>query len=94
MVTSQNVLENNTILTLADGSHSARVQDFFPERYAEAYRNEWREFAKYLIEGGPSPVSIEDGRHAIVAGLAAGLSLREGRPVRLSEISIPASQVR
>ena len=94
MVTSQNVLENNAILALADGSHSARVQDFFPERYAEAYRNEWLEFAKYLIDGGPSPVSIEDGRHPIVAGLAAGLSLREGRPVRLSEISIPASQVR
>ena len=94
MVTSQNVLENNTILTLVDGSHSARVQDFFPSRYAEAYRIEWRDFAKYLIEGGPSPVSIEDGRHPIVAGLAAALSLREGRPVRLSEISIPTGQVR
>lgn len=94
MVTSQNVLENNAILTLADGSHSARVQDFFPSRYAEAYRIEWQDFAKYLIEGGPSPVSLEDGRHPIVAGLAAGLSLREGRPVKLSEISIPTSQIR
>ena len=94
MITSQNVLENNTILALADGGHSARVQDFFPTRDAEAYRHEWREFARYLIDGGPSPINIEDGRHPIVAGLAAGLSLREGRPVRLSEISNPASQVR
>lgn len=94
MVTSQNVLEHNAILALADGSHTARVQDFFPSRYADAYRNEWREFAKYLIEGGPSPVSIEEGRHPVLAGIAAGVSLRENRPVRLDEVSTPGSQVR
>lgn len=94
MVTSQNVLEHNAILALADGSHTARVQDFFPARYAEAYRNEWREFAKYLLEGGPSPVGIEEGRHPLLAGIAADVSLREGRPVRLSEISTEVRQVR
>ena len=86
MVTSQNILEHNVILALADGSHTARVQDSFSARYAEAYRNEWREFAKYLLEGGPSPVGIEEGRHSLLVGIAAGVSLREGRPVRLSEI--------
>lgn len=86
MVVSQNVREHNAILSDASGSHEARVQDFFPSRYAKAYRNEWHDFANYVLKGGSSPVSIEDGRHPVEAGIAAGISLREHRPVRLTEI--------
>ena len=87
MVSSENVRENNATIYFAAGSRQARVQDFFPARYAEAYRNEWQEFARFLLEGGPSPVTIEEGRHPVVAAIAAGISLRERRPVRLAEIS-------
>ncbi len=59
---------------------------FFLERYLESYRREWRAFHTYLTEGGPSPCGIEDARATTAVALAAGLSLREGRPVRVAEV--------
>ena len=45
-----------------------------------------RPSTRYLTEGGPSPVGTADARACTTVALAAGLSLREGRPVRLKEI--------
>lgn len=59
---------------------------FFLERYLESYRQEWTAFHSYLTEGGPSPSGIEDARATTAVALAAGLSLREGRPVRVKEL--------
>ena len=59
---------------------------FFLDRYLESYRQEWAAFHTYLTQGGPSPVGTADARACTVVALAAGLSLREGRPVRISEI--------
>lgn len=65
----------------ADGVRTASLPYFFLERYAQAYVNEWQEFATYLTAGGPSPVSARDGRSPVVIGEAAWTSVREGRPV-------------
>ena len=59
---------------------------FFLDRYLESYRREWAAFHAYLVDGGPSPVGTADARACTTVALAAGLSLREGRPVRVSEI--------
>ncbi|MBK6885215.1 MAG: inositol 2-dehydrogenase [Tetrasphaera sp.] len=59
---------------------------FFLDRYMESYRQEWRAFHHYLTEGGPSPAGTADARACTVIALAAGTSLREGRPVRTAEI--------
>jgi myo-inositol 2-dehydrogenase/D-chiro-inositol 1-dehydrogenase len=59
---------------------------FFLDRYLESYRQEWAAFHAYLTEGGPSPVGPADARHCTAVALAAGLSLREGRPVRVEEV--------
>jgi len=59
---------------------------FFLDRYVESYRQEWAAFHTYLVEGGSSPVGAADARHCTAVALAAGLSLREGRPVQLKEI--------
>lgn len=59
---------------------------FFLDRYLESYRREWRAFHAYLTEGGPSPVGTADARACTAVALAAGLSLREGRVVRVEEV--------
>ena len=59
---------------------------FFLERYLESYRQEWQAFHAYLVDGGASPSGIEDARATTAVALAAGMSLREGRPVQLKEL--------
>ncbi len=59
---------------------------FFLDRYAESYRQEWAAFHTYLVEGGPSPVGTADARTCTVMALAAGLSLRERRAVKVTEV--------
>jgi myo-inositol 2-dehydrogenase/D-chiro-inositol 1-dehydrogenase len=59
---------------------------FFLDRYLESYRQEWGAFHAYLTEGGASPVGTADARHCTAVALAAGLSLREGRPVQVKEV--------
>ena len=63
---------------------------FFLDRYLESYRQEWGAFHTYLTEGGPSPVGTADARACTTVALAAGLSLREGRPVQVKEIGVTA----
>jgi myo-inositol 2-dehydrogenase / D-chiro-inositol 1-dehydrogenase len=60
---------------------------FFLDRYLHSYRREWAAFARYVRSGGPSPVPVRAARAAVTVGLAAGRSVREGRPVRMAEIS-------
>lgn len=59
---------------------------FFLDRYLESYRQEWQAFHRYLTEGGGSPSGMGDARATTAVALAAGLSLREGRPVRIEEV--------
>ncbi|MBR0672508.1 inositol 2-dehydrogenase [Neoroseomonas soli] len=60
---------------------------FFLDRYAEAYRLELAAFIAAVRDGTPMPVGAEDGRQALVLAEAALRSLREGRPVKVSEIA-------
>jgi myo-inositol 2-dehydrogenase/D-chiro-inositol 1-dehydrogenase len=60
---------------------------FFLERYAEAYRIELAAFVAAVAAGTPMPVGAADGRQALVLADAALLSLRERRPVQVSEIA-------
>lgn len=59
---------------------------YFMERFGEAYANEVREFVACLVEGREPAVTGLDARKATQIGIAATLSLDEGRPVELSEI--------
>ncbi len=62
------------------------VQNFFLERYAAAYAFELDHFLDAARTSGTPAPSFEDGRAALVCALAAQLSLREGRVVRLEDI--------
>lgn len=58
---------------------------FFLERYMDSYVAEMRAFITAIQEDTPPLVTGIDGRIPVVMGLAAGRSLREGRPVQPNE---------
>lgn len=60
--------------------------DFFMTRYLDAYRNETKAFVKFLKEGTKVTPSGIDGKIALVMALACDMSLKEKRPVKMSEI--------
>ncbi len=59
---------------------------FFLERYQESYRQEWRAFHAYLVDGGLSPAGLDAARQSTAIALAARRSLHEGRAVALKEL--------
>ncbi len=75
------------VLMDSTGVHEAKPLHFFLERYAEAYVIEMRAFVEAVLKNQTPPVSGVDGLQPVVMGLAATRSLREGRPVKLSEIA-------
>jgi myo-inositol 2-dehydrogenase/D-chiro-inositol 1-dehydrogenase len=84
------IAENETETTLVkgnrDGFLSAKPPYFFMQRYAPCYVEEVRQFIECVGEDKPTPTTGADGRAAVVLGYAAGKSLREKRPVKVSEI--------
>ena len=85
VVMSDNPLASTTTLRNADGGQVSTLPYFFLDRYVPSYLAEWNEFVA-TARGGPSPVTVDDGRAPLVIGLAAWQSIREQRPVRVDEI--------
>lgn len=71
----------------ADGAHAAKPQYFFLDRYQESYVAELQAFVDCVVKDLPPPVTGHDGLAPVLLGLAATRSLREGRPVKLAEVS-------
>jgi predicted dehydrogenase len=72
------------VLTRAGVSH-----DVIPDtaaRYADAFVAELQAFVDCARQGARPPVTGADARATLAVGLAATRSLREGRPVHLTEI--------
>ncbi len=82
--------ENESETTIKKGNQagflSAKPPHFFMQRYAPCYVDEARQFIECVRDDKPTPTTGADGRAAVVLGYAAGKSLREGRPVKVSEI--------
>ena len=58
----------------------------FIDRYYDSYVNEWRGFAAFVLGGKESPAGPEDARFPLAIAIAATRSMREHRPVSMSEI--------
>ena len=86
MVTAANPPTNTVTFSGSEGTHAASPPYFFVERYKPTYLSELQAFFACIQEDTPPPVTGEDGKAPIVMGFAALKSLRENRPVRLSEI--------
>ena len=66
-----------------EGATHAPFQNFFLERYAEAYRSEMDHFAA-VLRGEEPAVGFSDGVRALELAEAAGRSYSTARPVALS----------
>jgi myo-inositol 2-dehydrogenase/D-chiro-inositol 1-dehydrogenase len=86
MAVSENPRAHTGSVTTAGGERRPANPYFFLERYLPSYVREWQAFVDAVKSGAPPPVSSTDARAPLVIGLAAGRSLREGRPVRVEEV--------
>jgi myo-inositol 2-dehydrogenase/D-chiro-inositol 1-dehydrogenase len=87
LAASDNPLVNTSVLRDAGGSKFPALHHFFIERYAESYRLQWEAFVRAVTSGSPPPTTGEDGRAALVLGLAAKKSLALGRAVAVTEVA-------
>jgi len=82
MARAGNQLESATQAWTEAGPAADRLQNFFLDRYAEAYRREMDHFAEVLAGAAPA-IGLADGLAALALAEAAGESARTGAPVRV-----------
>jgi myo-inositol 2-dehydrogenase/D-chiro-inositol 1-dehydrogenase len=81
-----NDLNDQAMISTADGVSISKPTWFFLERYNGAFIAEVQAFAKAILDNTDTPVNGFDGLQPVKIALAAAKSLKEGRPVKLSEI--------
>jgi myo-inositol 2-dehydrogenase/D-chiro-inositol 1-dehydrogenase len=82
MVRADNVTESTVQVWSENGAAADRFQNFFLDRYAEAYRQEMDHFAD-MLDGADAAVGYADGVAALALAEAAAQSVRTGTPVHL-----------
>ncbi|WP_169086571.1 inositol 2-dehydrogenase [Paenibacillus sp. PL91] len=85
-VAATNDHPNTAVLSTEEGIISEKPLHFFLERYNMAYIEETEQFINVLLQGGDVSVSGADACQAERIALAAKLSLRDNRSVKLSEL--------
>jgi myo-inositol 2-dehydrogenase/D-chiro-inositol 1-dehydrogenase len=83
---AENEAQTTVVKGNMEGFLSAKPPYFFMQRYAPCYVEEVRQFIECVRDDKPTPTTGADGRAAVVLGYAAGKSLQENRPVKVSEI--------
>ncbi len=82
MVRADNVTESTVQVWSENGAAADRFQNFFLDRYAEAYRREMEHFAD-MLDGASASVGYVDGVAALALAEAAAESVKVGAPVKL-----------
>ena len=86
-ISTMNNYPNAAIVSDAVSVRRDLPLNFFMDRYTESFAAEMAAFVDAVLYDQPVLVTGLDGRTPVVMGLAAGKSVREGRPVKLSEIT-------
>lgn len=82
MIRADNVTESTVQAWTENGAAADRFQNFFLDRYAEAYRREMEHFADILDGAAPS-VGYADGVAALALAEAAARSVKTGELVKI-----------
>lgn len=88
MVAVTNDSVSSAVISNADGVTGEKPLYFFLERYMAAYAKEVRCFIEAIEKDTDTPLGVMDGLEPVRMGLAATKSLKEHRPVKISEITI------
>jgi myo-inositol 2-dehydrogenase/D-chiro-inositol 1-dehydrogenase len=83
LLRADNILESSVSVWAEAGIASDSLQNFFLDRYAEAYRRELAHFADILAGKARPAVGYADAVAALALAEAAGASARSGQVVRL-----------
>ena len=86
MVKCENNTPTQTTLFTNDGVIKDKPLYFFLERYQESFEEELVQFFNAIEKGLETPAVGKDGLVALLMAVAAKKSLKENRPVRISEI--------
>lgn len=78
---------SNAVFYGAEGTVSDTCYKIMWDRYTMAFAAEQKAFAEAVLNGTQTQVTGEDGLAPILIAAAATKSLKEGRPVKLSEIT-------
>ena len=85
-VRADNVLMSTVTTSTERGSASDALQNFFLERYAQAYRREMRHFVDILRDGVTPIAGYRDGVASLVLAEAAALSVKRNTPIGVASI--------
>ena len=83
MIRAGNILRTTVEVANASGVTADPVQDFFLERYADAYRDELTTFLNAIRDGKPCNPTGRDGLMAQRLADAATESAQSGKPVKV-----------
>ncbi|MCQ2796575.1 MAG: inositol 2-dehydrogenase [Bacilli bacterium] len=86
MVMNANDSQSNIVIANECGVTGEKPLLFFLERYMDAYAKEVKCFIDAIEKKTNTPLGVMDGLQPVLMGLAAKKSLKEHRPVKLSEI--------
>ena len=76
----------NVTVMNAEGVTTDKPLYFFLERYMQSFRDEMVQFVDAVLNDKETPTTGVDGLNSILVALAAKKSVKEGRPVKISEI--------
>ncbi len=83
---ASNDTPTNVTVMNGDGVTTDKPLYFFLERYMQSFRDEMIQFVDAIQNDKPTPTTGVDGLNSILVALAAKKSVKEGRPVKVSEI--------
>ena len=83
---SGNQYANAVVFSDAGSVRRDLPHNFFMERYMDSYAAEMAAFVEAIANDKPVPVNGHDGRAPVVMAMAGMISLRDNRPVKLSEV--------
>ncbi len=86
MIACSNDSQSNAKLSNENGVTGEKPLFFFLERYMAAYQKEVKCFIDAIVNKKATPLGVKDGLEPVLIGLAAKKSLKEHRPVKISEI--------
>jgi len=78
-------LRNDSVELWKEEGELKQPCPWFIERFAQAYRSEIDGFCDYVMKGGNSPVSGEEGRMALEVALAARESAKKKRAITIRD---------